>query len=89
MQANILVDQHSSAVLADFGLSRVLEASGFTTSSMKAPGTVRYIARELLDPKPNTKALATIQSDIWSAGMTGLEVCSCILSTKNSDADRH
>lgn len=55
---------------------------------MMAPGTIRYIARELLDPKTNTKApLATEQSDIWSAGMTGLEVCLCIDATKNPDAD--
>jgi len=76
LQTNVLVDQSFTAVLSDFGFSQVLEASGFTTSSTISPGTIRYMARELLDPKSTTTApLATMQSDIWSEGMTGLEVC--------------
>ncbi|OJA08541.1 hypothetical protein AZE42_02456 [Rhizopogon vesiculosus] len=77
---NVLVDRSSTAVLSDFGFSRVLEASGFTTSSTISPGTIRYMARELLDPKCTTTApLATMQSDIWSAGMTGLEILSGVI----------
>jgi serine/threonine protein kinase len=75
---NVLLDDSFNAVLTDFGLSRVLEASGFTTTNIRAVGTFRYMARELMDPTyPSTTApLPTVQSDIWSAGMTGLEILS-------------
>ncbi|KAG0708610.1 kinase-like domain-containing protein [Suillus ampliporus] len=75
---NVLIDDSFCVVLTDFGLSRVLEASSFTTTSPQAPGTFRYMARELMDPSSHsiTAPLATVQSDIWSAGMTGLEILS-------------
>lgn len=75
---NVLLDDSFNAVLTDFGLSRVLEASGFTTTDIRAIGTFRYMARELMNPVcPSTTAsLPTVQSDIWSAGMTGLEILS-------------
>lgn len=78
---NVLLDNSFNAVLTDFGLSRVLEASGFTTTNIKAVGTFRYMARELMNPTyPSTTApLPTLQSDVWSAGMTGLEILSGIV----------
>ncbi|KAG2132291.1 kinase-like domain-containing protein [Suillus bovinus] len=89
--ANILLDNSFNAVLTDFGLSRVLEASGFTTSNIKAVGTLRYMARELMNPTyPTiTAPLPTVQSDIWSAGMTGLEILSGTMpyADKNGDAE--
>jgi serine/threonine protein kinase len=81
LQANILVDKRGvtmtlRAVLTDFGLSRILETSGFTTTTMKAPGTIRYMARELIDPITTTSTpKVTEESDIWSVAMTSLEVC--------------
>ncbi|KAG1782024.1 kinase-like domain-containing protein [Suillus placidus] len=78
---NVLLDNSFNAVLTDFGLSRVLEASGFTTTNIKAVGTFRYMARELMNPTyPSATApLPTLQSDVWSAGMTGLEILSGIV----------
>ncbi|KAG2043905.1 kinase-like domain-containing protein [Suillus americanus] len=78
---NVLLDDSFNAVLTDFGLSRVLEASGFTTTNIKAVGTFRYMARELMNPTyhSTTAPLPTVQSDIWSAGMTGLEILSGIV----------
>ncbi|KAG2137360.1 kinase-like domain-containing protein [Suillus cothurnatus] len=75
---NVLLDYSYNAVLTDFGLSRVLEAAGFTTTNVKAAGTFRYMARELMTPMyySTTAPLPTVQSDIWSAGMTGLEILS-------------
>lgn len=75
---NVLIDDSWNAVLTDFGLSYVLGAHGFTTTSANAVGTLRYMAPELMNPA-NTSAsalLPTVQSDIWSAGMTGLEILS-------------
>ncbi|KAG2055496.1 kinase-like protein [Suillus hirtellus] len=76
---NVLIDDSWNAVLTDFGLSRVLEVSGFTTTNVKAVGTFRYMAPELMNPVNTASATAplpTVQSDIWSAGMTGLEILS-------------
>ncbi|KAG1903386.1 kinase-like domain-containing protein [Suillus fuscotomentosus] len=76
---NVLIDDSWNAVLTDFGLSRVIKASGFTTTNVKAVGTFRYMAPELMNPVNTTSATAplpTVQSDIWSAGMTGLEILS-------------
>lgn len=75
--ANILIDDAGSAVLADFGHSRILEVSGFTTSTMTIAGTFRYMAPELMVPEnPDVTPTPTIASDIWAAGMTGLEILS-------------
>ncbi|KAJ8579791.1 hypothetical protein M405DRAFT_104901 [Rhizopogon salebrosus TDB-379] len=64
------------AVLTDFGLSRILETSGFTTTIMKTPGTLRYMARELIVPMTiESTPKVTEESDIWSVAMTSLEVC--------------
>ncbi|KAG1802932.1 kinase-like domain-containing protein [Suillus plorans] len=75
---NVLIDDSWNAVLTDFGLSLVLEAHGFTTTNVKPVGTFRYMAPELMNPVNNsaTAPLPTVQSDIWSAGMTGLEILS-------------
>ncbi|KAG2069628.1 kinase-like protein [Suillus decipiens] len=74
---NILIDDAGNAVLADFGQSRILEASGFTTSTTTTAGTFRYMAPELMVPEnPDTTPTPTMASDVWAAGMTGLEILS-------------
>lgn len=89
--ANVLLDDSFNAVLTDFGLSRVLEASGFTTTNIKPVGTFRYMARELMNPtySSTTAPLPTVQSDVWSGGMTGLEILSGIVpyADKNGDGE--
>jgi serine/threonine protein kinase len=68
MQSNILIKDDGEAALADFGLSRILEVSGFTT---KISGTWRYMALELLgEGAPRV----TAESDIWALAMTVVEV---------------
>lgn len=75
--ANILIDNAGNAVLADFGQSRILEVSGFTTSTMTIAGTLRYMAPELMVPEYSDKTPApTMASDVWAAAMTGLEILS-------------
>ncbi|KAG2102838.1 kinase-like domain-containing protein [Suillus discolor] len=77
---NVLIDNSWNAVLADFGLSLVLDVSGFTTTNVKAVGTFRYMAPELMNPpNPLVTPRPTAQSDIWSAGMTGLEILSGVV----------
>ncbi|TFK17079.1 kinase-like protein [Coprinopsis marcescibilis] len=74
---NILVNDDGQACLIDFGLSRVLDTRGYTSTSFG--GTLRWMAHELLappdvdsddfKPPPLTK-----NSDVWSFGMTILEI---------------
>lgn len=74
---NILIDNAANAVLADFGQSRILGVSGFTTSTMTVAGTRRYMAPELMLPEnPDASPAPTKASDVWAAGMTGLEILS-------------
>ena len=67
-------DKHE-ACLADFGLSRVLGESGFTTKSVG--GTSRWMAWELIasfnEDEENVPQV-TAASDVWAFAMTVLEV---------------
>ena len=67
VQENILISDSGDAVLCDFGLSRILGAEGFTTEN--AVCSARWTARERFEDQ-----LWTCKSDIWSFGMTVLEV---------------
>lgn len=64
------------ASISDFGLSRVLETTGFTTKAVG--GTCRWMAQELLDPPEEDDEgdtpLVTTASDVWAFAMTVLEV---------------
>ncbi|PFH52168.1 hypothetical protein AMATHDRAFT_122967, partial [Amanita thiersii Skay4041] len=73
--SNILVNDKDEACLTDFGFSRMLESTGFTTKNLG--GTCRWMAFELLDeheedadqaPKPTTA------TDVWAFAMTILEI---------------
>ena len=76
LQKNILIDDNGNARLTDFGLSCILQTSGYTRSTPS--GTVRWMARELVansetwkeqpDPQPTTEA------DVWAFALTGIEV---------------
>ncbi|KAI5119220.1 hypothetical protein M0805_007731 [Coniferiporia weirii] len=76
--ANVLVNSLGEAMICDFGLSRVLNASqaglaGNSTRSHGPGGTFRYMAYELLaaseEYTKHTKA-----TDVWSFGMTLYEI---------------
>ena len=71
---NILVDDEHNACITDFGLSRILEVSGFTTQSVN--GTYRWMACELLEYELRGRGVPriTAASDTWAFGMTVLEV---------------
>ncbi|KAI0070587.1 kinase-like protein [Panus rudis PR-1116 ss-1] len=78
---NILVDVvngHPLPLLCDFGVSRALNVSGYTTTSPQN-GTIQYMARELLFPPSADEAICATTlaaGDIWSFGMTIYEVFS-------------
>ncbi|KAG8900131.1 hypothetical protein FRC00_014338 [Tulasnella sp. 408] len=70
-KGNILVSASLRAVLADFGLSTILEEEGTgLTTSTGLKGTVRYYSPELVQ-EPDVKH--SLQSDIWAWGCLTLE----------------
>ncbi|KAH7890108.1 kinase-like domain-containing protein [Phlebopus sp. FC_14] len=79
--ANVLIDNDRKVLVADFGLSRVLEVTGYTTRS--TPGTVRYMSPELLNP-PQSESDSTSgpiirttkPADVWAFAVAATEIFS-------------
>lgn len=73
-QSNILIGDRGEAILSDYGLSCVLEMSGFTTKMQSA--TWRYTAPELLlaSEDGGYSPRVTKATDLWSLSMTIIEV---------------
>jgi serine/threonine protein kinase len=72
LQSNILINDNGEASLSDYGLSRILEISGFTTNTQSA--TWRYAAPELFS-EDNFNPVAT----------TGWRWIACELMADRSD----
>ena len=76
-QTNILINDKLEASITDFGLSRVLGTTGFTTDNVH--GTFRWMAYELIalndDSDDTDTPPATIATDVWAFAMTAIEVC--------------
>ncbi|KAJ6506856.1 kinase-like domain-containing protein [Mycena sanguinolenta] len=69
--SNVLIDDDGTALIADFGISRVLDVSGYTTASV---GTRLYIAPELRESRVRT----TKKTDVYSFAILTLEVFSSV-----------
>ncbi|KAF7305860.1 Glycoside hydrolase family 76 protein [Mycena chlorophos] len=73
---NVLVNASHQAVICDFGLSRIIDESGFTSSCV---GTLIYMAPELFRVLPTldmSTPRTTKASDVYSFGLLGLEIYS-------------
>ncbi|KAJ7733797.1 kinase-like domain-containing protein [Mycena metata] len=74
---NVLVDKHRTPCICDFGISKIINSSGFTTSSV---GTAPYMAPELfvvleeIGTGAFHQASTTMSSDIYSFGLLVLEI---------------
>jgi serine/threonine protein kinase len=69
------VNDNDEACISDFGLSRILEVTGFTTKSVG--GTCRWMAQELIAPDEDDEESTprvTMESDVWAFSMTVIEV---------------
>ncbi|CAK0851089.1 unnamed protein product, partial [Prorocentrum cordatum] len=82
--ANILIDEHGDAKLADFGACRELEALSSTcTCGMKSiRGSVFWMAPEVIKYKAGRR------SDIWSLGCTVIEMLTAEAPWPNLRAEK-
>ncbi|KAI6046336.1 kinase-like domain-containing protein [Pisolithus marmoratus] len=71
---NVLIGDHGEVVITDFGLSRILEVAGFTTSNVH--GTTRYFAPELCIINSERPLQKSKESDVWALAVTATEVFS-------------
>jgi serine/threonine protein kinase len=88
LQANILINSHQRAVLADFGLATILIDPGVSianTTSSAIKGTIPWMAPELLYPERFglTHCKLTKASDMYAFGMLILEVGRALSHTSN------
>jgi len=86
--SNILINDQGEANITDFGLSRILEVSGFTTKT--AAGTYRYMAPELYSVCEEEDADAprvTVATDVWAFSMTVVEICTESVPFSNNAND--
>ncbi|KAJ7581802.1 kinase-like domain-containing protein, partial [Mycena floridula] len=79
--SNILIADDGSPIVADFGLSKILEHStGYTTTSLT--GTANWLAPEIFKAIKRGQPVQTSRSgasDIWALGCTVYEVEALIL----------
>lgn len=73
---NVLIDEFGTPLLCDFGLARILDVESHTqgddlNTTTLHPGTVRYLAFELVEPDP--RAERTMASDVHALGCVGYE----------------
>ncbi len=59
--ANLLIDEHGTVKIADFGVARVLDTEGVMTAET---GTYRWMAPEVIEHKPYDQ-----QADVYSFGI--------------------
>jgi len=69
---NVLVSENGDAQINDFGMSRILETKGFTTTILR---NIRFNAPELMPITEDTSdILPTYESDIFSLGILFLQL---------------
>ena len=68
--ANVLIDEHQEAFLADFGISTIIKATQSLAPNTSIKGTLHYMAPEAWDKDK----VSTYKTDMWSLGCTVLEL---------------
>ncbi|KAF8472414.1 kinase-like domain-containing protein [Gautieria morchelliformis] len=86
--ANILITDSGSAVLADFGLSKISHQE--TTTALQGAGSPRWMAPELiLTTDTETGPVKSLKSDVYAFGHAMLEVYSNKVPFFNIKEDLH
>jgi len=69
--SNVLIALNGSAVLSDFSLSKVMDAGAMFTQSNGPSASLRWMS-----PEAHNAEILTAQSDVYSWGMTALQILS-------------
>jgi len=69
-QLNVLISTDGRALLADFGLSSLVDSSFSLSTNAPSAGTVRWMSPEVIE----NYGTASAEGDVWAFGMTVL-VC--------------
>lgn len=69
-QLNVLISADGHALLADFGLSSLVDSSFSLSINAPSAGTMRWMSPEVIE----NYGTATAEGDVWAFGMTAL-VC--------------
>lgn len=82
--SNILVDEGGAVKLCDFGISgRLVDSKAKTRSA----GCAAYMAPERIDPPDPLKPDYDIRADVWSLGISLVELATGIFPYKNCQTD--
>ncbi|KAG8885939.1 hypothetical protein FRB98_001545 [Tulasnella sp. 332] len=69
--SNVLVDQAGNAVLSGFSLSKVMDPDAMVTQTTGPQSSLRW-----LSPETQSERVLSSATDVWSWGMTALEITS-------------
>jgi mitogen-activated protein kinase kinase 7 len=83
--SNILINEQSEIKLCDFGISGNLINSN--AHSRSNTGSAGYIAPERIDPADPTNPVYDIRADIWSLGITLVELATGRYPYENCHSD--
>ena len=70
LQSNILISDDRKALISDFGLSRLVEATtGYSINSSDTCGSARWMSPEQLPHTSDQPIKLDARNDVWSFGM--------------------
>ena len=70
LQSNILISDDRKALISDFGLSCLVEATtSYSINSSDTPGTARWMSPEQLPYTSDQPIKLDARNDVWSFGM--------------------
>ncbi|KAG8981755.1 hypothetical protein FRB90_007034 [Tulasnella sp. 427] len=82
--ANILVTNERTAVIADFGLSQLVDTESGLTTTKNIKGSYRYLSPELIEAEGSRH---TLSSDVWAFGCVVMEILTGHLPYPNAKND--